>query len=160
MKARLRTSDQRGVTLIEIVVSLLASSIIILSIGRIVTTNQSMIKGGSDKAVLQQELSRTLVQITNDVRAAHSVVRTGNGEFRTFDKGGTQLHVYQRVGADDDARIRRDGVLVTDRICTVLTAATNADSTHLHLDLTFADLSSNRVAGHTAASVRNRTTDF
>lgn len=155
-----RRAGQGGLTLLELMVSILASAIIIMGIGRIVTTNQTMIKGGSDKAILQQEMTRALTLITSDVRAARAVVATGDNGFTILDRTGAQAHVYVLAGTGDEARISRDGAQVTDRICSALTAVASADSTNLLLDLTFVDPGGNRVAGHTAASVRNKTMEF
>lgn len=154
-----RNLDQRGVTLLELMVSILASSIIILSVGRIATTNSSMIREGQDQARLQQDVSRLLDRITRDVRAAERVTRVGATGFRTYVGAATQ-HVYTLSGSGNDLRLQRDGVVLLDCTCSTLAATSTSDSTTLDIRLSMTDEHGNRAEGYTAAVVRNNNLGF
>lgn len=150
---------QSGVTVLELMISLMAAFIIIMAVGRIAVTNTTMIKSGQDQALLQQEVTRLLNQITHDVRAAELVASVGTNGFRTYSGGSTQ-HVYQLNGSGAAARLQRDGVDLLDRTLSNLVATTTADSSTLNIRLGVTDLHGNNAEGFTSAVVRNNNLGF
>jgi hypothetical protein len=158
MKTETR-KNQAGVTMIELLISLIASFIIIFSIGRIAMTNQSIIALGQDQARLQQEVTRLLTTITRDVHASQHVVKVSSTEFRTLLAGGV-THTYQLTGSGAGARLQRDGVDFVDRTCNALNTTASADSTGIEVALTLTDARGNTASGYTTVTVRNSNLSF
>ncbi len=155
-----RRRGQSGLTLIEMVIAIMASTILVLALSRMAVSNQRLIVGGRDQAVLQQEMARLIETVSRDIHVAHAVAASGDAEFRTFDASGAVLHVFRLDSAGAAARFQRDGVALTDRICAALSITTNADSTALALDLSLADDEGNASDGFTQVCVRNRALEF
>lgn len=155
-----RRAAQLGLTLIEMMVAILASTIVALSLSRMAVSNQRLVYGGHDQALLQQEMARLVESVSRDVHSAHAVAVNGDTEFRTFAANGAVLHVFRRNTADGTTRFLRDDIALTDRNCTALTVATDGDSTTLSFGLTLSDASGNESSGFTQVCVRNRTLEF
>jgi len=155
-----RPSGQAGLTLVEMMVAILASTIVVLSLGRLVITNQNMVFGGRSRAVLQQDISRVLNLITEDVRESRWVAAQSAAEFRTYDVAGGVTHVYRLTASEGANRITRDGVALAQNACDSLTVAASPDSTILTVSLGLSDDRENATAGFTAVSVRNHAMEF
>ena len=157
---RSRRPDQAGLTLIEMMVAIVASSIVVMSLGRLVTTNQTMVFGGRSRAVLKQDVSRVLNVITQDVRESRWVMAQSAAEFRTYDTAGAVTHVYLLTAVDGDNLVTRDGMALAQNACDNLAVAASPDSTILTVSLGLSDDRQNATAGFTAVSVRNHAMEF
>lgn len=155
-----RLGTQSGVTLIELMVSVLAASIVLVTVSRLAVSNQRMIAGGHGQAALQQEVARLVETVTRDVRRAHTVAVVGASGFNTYDGDGNVLHVFDQQTTGGLRLFMRDGITISDRDCTGLIAATNADSTVLDFTLSLTDAAGNRSDGFIQVCVRNRALEF
>ncbi len=157
---RCHRPDQAGLTLIEMMVAIVASGVVVMSLGRLVTTNQTMVFGGRSRAVLQQDISRVINVITQDVRESRWVMAQSDAEFRTYDHAGGVTHVYLVTAVDGGNLVTRDGVALAQNGCDSLTVAASPDSTILTVSLGLSDNRQNATAGFTAVSVRNHAMEF
>ncbi len=155
-----RLGTQSGVTLIELMVSVLAASIVLVTVSRLAVSNQRMIAGGHSQAALQQEVARLVETVTRDVRRAHTVAVVGASGFNTYDDDGNVLHVFGRQTTGGLRLFVRDGITISDGDCTALIAAVNADSTVLDFNLSLADAVGNQSEGFIQVCVRNRALEF
>ncbi len=157
---RRRRTGQAGLTLVEMMVAILTSAIVVMSLGRLVTTNQTMVFGGRSQAVLQQDISRVLNVITQDVRESRWVAAQSAAEFRTYDTAGGVTHVYLLTAVEGENRVFRDGAAMAQNACDSLIVAASPDSTILTVSLGLSDNRDNATAGFTAVSVRNHAMEF
>lgn len=157
---RRRRTEQAGLTLVEMMVAILTSAIVVMSLGRLVTTNQTMVFGGRSQAVLQQDISRVLNVITQDVRESRWVAAQSAAEFRTYDTAGDVTHVYLLTAVEGENRVFRDGAAMAQNACDSLIVAASPDSTILTVSLGLSDNRDNATAGFTAVSVRNHAMEF
>jgi Tfp pilus assembly protein PilV len=143
-----------GFTLIEFVVATLLSLIVVLAMGRIITTNLKSWEQGRDKAVLQQNVTEALEWMARQVRASRRIQVVSATELRCYDESLVLMHTYRWQGAG--TKLQQDGVNLSPRTCLQFSVTPDVDTTSVRLALQFEDKSGTRVAGTTRATVRNR----
>ena len=150
-----------GYTLVEMVIALSIAFIVVLVIGKMMLTNQSMWKAGNDKVQLQRNLSEVLVRLENSVRNSRSLELVDDGEFRTRDESGAWSHSYRRrrvVGGG--YRLQEDGDNLSNWNCIRFECSTNDDTTCLTFVLELENEAGNRITAMTRAAIRNNTLAF
>ena len=149
------TTGQRGVTLIEMMVSIFVSLIVVMALGRVMTMNQRAWSGNRDKSNLQSNSTLVLERMSRSIREARTLQVTGADQFQTRDENDAVLHTYRRVLDTGTWRIQEDGVTIAPAECTVFTVAADADTSSLLLDLELTDASSSSVRSVTRVAKRN-----
>lgn len=84
--------DQRGLTLLEMMVSIFASLIVVLSLGRVMTMNQSAWNSHQDKSDVQSNAASILDRMVRSVREAAAIEVSGGTAFTVRDEIG-RAHV-------------------------------------------------------------------
>jgi len=149
-------AEQGGFTLVELMVALTASLIVTFALGQLVMTNQRAWRDGTDRAVLQQNLSQVLDWIGSDVRGAARVDLQGGSSFRLLDRNGQALHTYTLQTSGGDTLLQRDGRTLVPRTCPVFSVAANADTTILTITVDLRGQYGKRVSATTAVAIRGR----
>lgn len=148
--------SSKGVTIVEFLIAIFVALIVVLAMGRIITTNIRSWNQGRDKAVLQQNVTEALEWMARSIRGARTVEVASSTEFSTYDENGTLVHTYMLSGD----RLHEDGSDLVDRKCTRFNVIPDADTTSLVLEMELEDEAGMLVAARTRAAVRNRTFEF
>jgi Tfp pilus assembly protein PilW len=137
---RTRITNQHGITLIEMMVSILASLLVVMSLGRVMTMNQNAWTSHRDKSDIQSNTASILDRMAMSVREASVIEVTSGNSFTLRDMSGAVSHTY----AFDGSSILQDGVAMSSNGCTGFTVTADADATSLllHLIMTTDDGSS------------------
>jgi Tfp pilus assembly protein PilW len=158
----MRARRCEGYTMVELMVAVLLSLIVVLGLGRIITSNQRTWEWGRDKVVLQQNVTESLEWMARSVRAARSLRVASAAEFSTRDTTGTVVHNFKRASVSGVFRLLQDGSNLAGRPCAQFTVTPNADTTSLTLKLRLqlSSTDTTGVAAMTRATLRNRTFTF
>lgn len=119
MERRRDYRNQRGVTLMEMMVSILASLIVVMALGRVMTLNHQAWDSHRDKSDVQNNAALILERMSRTVRTASTIEVTGGDSFVVRDGAGNTVHAYALSGDGSAARIQEDGVKMADETCTM-----------------------------------------
>lgn len=131
-------NGQRGITLMEMMVSILASLIVVMALGRVMTINSQAYDSNRDKSDSQSNASLILERMTRATRQASVIEVVSSDEFRVRDGAGNVVHTYSRSGSGSGARLQEDGVDMSPEACTQFSITADSDTTSLLLSLTLA----------------------
>jgi Tfp pilus assembly protein PilV len=148
--------SNKGVTMVELLIAAFVALIVVLAMGRIITTNIRSWNQGRDKAVLQQNVTEALEWMARSIRGARTIEVISSTQFSTYDETGSLVHTYALSGD----RLHEDGSDLVDRKCTSFSVTPDADTTSLVLELELEDDAGMLVAARTRAAARNRTFEF
>ena len=151
---------QRGVTLIELMVAIVASSIVLFALGNIVLANQKAMKRSENRASMQGHTTVIMAQMARAIRGANSIEIIGANAFRLRDLSGSVTHTYQLVTNNDGPRLQQDGVAMAEMNCTRFTVTTNTDTTNVTLDLELTSPEGVVLNELNTVAIRNRTLKY
>ncbi len=130
--------DQRGVTIMELMMALTASFIVVMGLGKLVMLNQQAFQSSRGKSDIQINSSLILDQMSRSVRESQRIVVTSSTEFATYDSDGNVMDSFQWTGAGGQ-RIQRDGVDMTTNDCSFFRVSADADTISLTLEFELVD---------------------
>jgi len=156
---RIKSSNQRGYTLLELMVAGMLSMFVLLALGKLILVNQQSWEWGRDKTVLQQNASLTLERISARVRAARSIAVADSTEFRCYDATGSVTDVFRRV-VNSGGRLQHNGLDMVDRTCNAFIVTTDDDTTSVTIQIELADNSDERITAMTRTAIRNQSFTF
>lgn len=151
---------ERGVTLIELMVAIMASGIVLFALGNIVIVNQKAMKRSQERASLQQHTTVVMSQIARAIRGANRIEVTGANAFRLRDLNGALTATFQLTTGAGGPRLQQNGTDMADLDCTRFTVAANSDTTSVTLDLEFTTADSVTLSKLDTVSLRNRTLEY
>ena len=151
---------ERGVTLIELMVAIMASGIVLFALGNIIIVNQKTMKRSQDRASLQQHTTVIMSQMARAIRGSNRIEVTGANEFRLRDLNGALTSTFQLVTDTGGPRLQMDGTNMADLDCTRFTVTANSDTTSVTLDLELTTTDSVTLNELNTVSLRNRTLEY
>jgi len=151
---------ERGVTLIELMVAIMASGIVMFALGNIVIVNQKAMKRSQDRASQQQHTTVVMSQMARAIRGANRIEVTGASAFRLRDLNGALTSTFQMVTGLGGPRLQMDGTDMSELNCTRFTVTTNIDTTSVTLDLEFTTAENVVLNELNTVSIRNRTLEY
>ena len=151
---------QRGITLIELMVAITASTIVVFALGNIVIVNQRALARSHDRSAMQGHTTIIMSQMARAIRGSNVVEITGANAFRLRDLTGTVTHTYQLFAATDGPRLQQNGVDMAEIDCTRFTVTANPDTTSVTLDLELTSPEGVVLSELNTVSIRNRTLEY
>jgi len=156
MKRRLPSVNQRGLTLIELMLAIFITAFLLVAMGVIYTQTAEAWREGKEKLDIQQEATFALEQIARDVRASRSVVVASPDDIRCYDSAGTETARYTLDTSGAVNYIHRDSNPLVSVQCTLLGFALSADEGTVDISLELQDAQGNKTLVSSKTTLRNR----
>ncbi len=151
---------ERGVTLIELMVAIMASGIVLFALGNIVIVNQKAMARSQTRASLQQHTTVVTATMARAIRGANRIEITGANGFRLRDLSGSVTYTYQLQSGNDGPRLQQNGVDMAELDCTRFGITANEDTTSVTVDLELTSSEGVKLSELNTVSIRNRTLEF
>ena len=146
-----RHTDQRGITITELMVAMFASFIVLMGLGKLVTINRQTFESGKGKSDIQINSALVIDRMSRSVRQASRITVTNGSTFSTHDEDGAVVHTYSL----QDGAIQENGTDIAPEACTLFTVGTDADTLSLTIRLDLADSDGSAMSSVTRVCRRN-----
>jgi len=151
---------QRGITLIELMVAIMASGIVLFALSNVIIVNQRALQRSRERVSVQSYTMVLMSRMARAVRDANRLEVTGANAFRVRDLNGALTATFQLTGTAAGPRLQMDGVDMAEVDCTRFAVTTNADTTSVTLDLELTTDDGVAISELNTVSLRNRTSEY
>lgn len=125
---RMKLSDQKGLTLIEILIAVAISTIIIGSISAVIFTLNSQARDQFNESVMRDDVRMVSMYLTNDIRYSQAINSVKPKELIVTDRFGEEVRYYMKNLSGNSCLAREsDSVLLYQEIKDVNFSLLNED---------------------------------
>jgi prepilin-type N-terminal cleavage/methylation domain-containing protein len=157
---RHRLPARKGFTLIELSIAMSVSFVIVMALGKTMTSTAEALRSMHSQVTLQQEMGLALHRLSLAVRSADGLVVIDDETFAVTDAGGNVTRTFALGETGGVPRLQADGSDLNEFACAEFVCEANDDTTAVTLTLEFTDGLGNRSTGLTVAAVRNANLGF
>lgn len=152
---RAGVGNERGMTVLELLVASFISLVFVCAAGTSYLVNQKAYRQNDNKRILQQTTSQVMEIMERAIRGAAKAVIVGGNQVTLYDASGAQTAQFRLAASSGVNKLFQQSTVLAPQRLTALSFTPNSDTTVVQVYLELQDDAFNKVAVISSAALRN-----